>query len=134
MATYTKMQKIKISSINHKKIMTKQEAHKQKRKQLQEISRLAKIRMQIDLEGQSVNEILINHFYTDNENYIFNTFHDWIKKGFKIDKGSEAFLIWGKPKNKIDKSQPAPEPNADDNEREFYPMCYLFSNAQVTKR
>ena len=114
--------------------MTKKEIHTQKRKQLQALSQIAKVRMHTDLEGCSVNEILVQHFYTDKQNYIFHTFHDWIKKDYKINKGAEAFLIWGKPKNKLENKEIKTENTTEETEREFYPMCYLFSNAQVTKK
>ena len=114
--------------------MTKKEIHTQKRKHLQALSQIAKIRMQTDLEGCSINEILVQHFYTDEQNYIFHTFHDWIKKDYKINKGAEAFLIWGKPKNKLENTEIKPENSTEETEKEFYPMCYLFSNAQVTKK
>jgi len=105
-----------------------------KRNQLRELSKLAKIRMQLDCEGMSVNEILIQEFYTNEEHQIFKTFHDWKKEDFFVKKGETAFLIWGKPKayNKSEPTQKKEEPNED--ETEFFPICFLFSNAQVKQK
>lgn len=106
----------------------KQAQHKEKRKALRELSNLAKIRMKADLEGYTVNEILVNEFYKNEENKVFKTLHDWSKDGFQVLKGSKAFLVWGKPKQKTK------ETDQDEDEEEFFPLCYLFSNAQVKKK
>lgn len=101
-----------------------------KRDKLRELSKLAKNKMQLDCEGMSVNEILIQEFYTNEEHQIFKTFHDWKKEDFFVKKGETAFLIWGKPKALNKKEQT--EPNED--ETEFFPICFLFSNAQVKQK
>jgi hypothetical protein len=107
-----------------------QEKHREKRQALKELSKIAKIRMSMDCEGSTVNEILINEFYTDESNQDFKTLNQWSKEGYKVKKGSKAFLVWGRPKAKQTE-----EPKAEDEEEdEFFPLCYLFSNAQVEKR
>ena len=108
----------------------KKEQAKAKRKALREISKIAKLRMQADCEGMSVNEILIEEFYTDENNQVFKTFHDWKKEGFNVNKGENAFLVWGKPRA-INQEQTQNQEKEDEDE--FFPICYLFSNAQVTK-
>lgn len=80
----------------------------------------------------SVNEALIECFYTDAENKVFHTFNDWIEKGFKIKKGSRAFAIWGSPRP-LKKVEP-PVNQQEEREEDFFPVCYLFSNAQVEER
>ncbi len=105
--------------------MNKKSTHKEKREILKELSKIAKIRMSMDCEGMKVNEILINEFYTDEDNYEFKTFHDWLKEGKKVRKGEKAFLIWGKPRTK------EKETKTEEEKEEFYPICYLFSNNQV---
>jgi hypothetical protein len=109
----------------------KKEQAKAKRKALRELSKIAKMRMQADCEGMSVNEILIQEFYTDDENYIFKTFHDWRKEKKKVKKGATAFLIWGKPKDKSKKEETPKTETSEDEKDDFFPLCYLFSNAQV---
>ena len=108
------------------------ETKQDKRKALRELSNIAKMRMQMDCEGMTVNEILIEHFYTSEEHTEFKTLHDWNKEGYKVNKGAKAFLIWGKPRA-TNKEQPQNQEN-EEEESEFYPLCYLFSNAQVTKK
>lgn len=79
------------------------------------------------LTGQTVNELLIES-YTDEENTEFALFWDWKKKGYKVKKGSKAFLVWGR-KRKIENKDAA----EDEKETKFFPVAYLFSNAQVEK-
>jgi len=100
-----------------------------KRSALIELSKFAKARQMADLEGMSINEILVEEFYTDAENFEFNTFKQWKQKGMNIKKGATAFLVWGsKRKNK----EASPEPQTDEEKSfEFFPVCYLFSNNQV---
>ena len=100
-----------------------------KRSALIELSKFAKARQMADLEGMSINEILVEEFYTDDENFEFNTFQQWKKQGMNIKKGATAFLVWGKKrKNKEVTPEPA---NEEEKAFEFFPVCYLFSNNQV---
>jgi len=112
----------------------KQEKHKARRKELRELSKIAKMRMSADCEGMTVNEILIQEFYTDNTNKEFKTLMQWSKDGFKVNKGSQSFLVWGKPKQSTKSEENTKNKQEEEEENEFYPICYLFSNAQVTKR
>lgn len=107
-----------------------QEKHKERRKALRELSKIAKMRIQADCEGMTVNEVLVNEFYTNEQNQEFKTLHQWNAEGFKVIKGSQSFLVWGRPKAK----QTEEPTNPDEEEDDFYPLCYLFSNAQVQKR
>lgn len=85
----------------------------------------------IESEGleMTINEYVLNHFYKDAENQEFNTLWQWKDKGFKVVKGALAFAVWGKPKALQKEAEAGAEP--DEGETEFYPLCYLFSNAQV---
>ena len=98
-----------------------------------QISKIAKERQETDLEGMSINEILVHEFYTDSENTEFNTFHQWKIKGMNIIKGSKAFLVWGKKRDaKEQQEQPKQEQQQDEESNyKFFPVCYLFSNKQV---
>lgn len=77
----------------------------------------------------TVNEGLIE-IYKENNPEIkeFNTFWQWKDKGFTILKGSKAFLVWGQPV-----SRPQENEGSDEDEFNFFPLCYLFSNLQVNK-
>lgn len=112
----------------------KQQEHREKREALRELSKIAKIRMSHDCEGMTVNEILIQEFYTDEENEEFKTLHQWSKDGYQVKKGSKSFLVWGKPRKTEKATDPKSSQNPEEDESEFYPLCYLFSNAQVKKR
>jgi hypothetical protein len=112
--------------------MTKNiELYREKRKELQELSKIAKMRIKADCEGMSVNEVLISEFYSDEENQEFKTLHDWNKSGFRVVKGSTAFIIWGKPKPLKKEEEANQSQNQEEEKDDFFPLCYLFSNAQV---
>ena len=109
--------------------------NKDKRQELRELSLIAKGFQNSSCQEMTINEILINEFYTDAKNTEFKTLFDWSKIGFKVKKGSKAFLIWGKPRAIKDKNhEPTKQKNEEEDETEFYPLCYLFSNAQVIKK
>lgn len=73
---------------------------------------------------ETVNQAIVDS-YTNSENSIFKTFHQWKKDGKKIIKGSKAFCVWGKPREKEQ------EDETETDEFRFWPVAYLFSNAQV---
>jgi len=79
-------------------------------------------------EDTTINKILIKHFYTDLNNSEFNTYKQWKELGYQVKRGEKAFLIWGK--KRTNKKQETKEKDKDD-EYKFYPMAFLFSNAQV---
>ena len=113
----------------------KQSAHKEKRTLLINLSKKAKAIQEIELETEendrNINAILIEDFYTDIQNQIFNTFNEWLNQDYKVKKGEKAFLVWGK-KRKNKQDQESKEPKTEDEKIfSFYPICYLFSNAQV---
>lgn len=80
-------------------------------------------------EVATVNEGLIRMYQEDGEHKEFKTFHQWKDDGKSIKKGSKAFMVWGSPKE-----IPHPDPEAEDDQMEYFPICYLFSNCQVTER
>lgn len=98
------------------------------KKNRQELIDLSKIAKRAVKEGMydSVNEALIS-FYRDNENKEFNTFWEWKDKGYNIKKGSVSFKVWGSPQKG---KRPEPKEGQED-EYDYWPICYLFSNAQV---
>ncbi len=81
-------------------------------------------------EFETINQALTEGYKKDDPTIrTFKTFHEWRKEGWKVVKGSKAFLCWGrKRKVKIDKSE-----NDELKEYAFFPLCYLFSNNQVQK-
>jgi DNA repair protein RadC len=74
-----------------------------------------------------VNAALIA-YYTDEENTTFHTFWDWKKLNQSVKKGAKGYAIWGRP---VDAQKKAQTPTGEEEEYEFFPICYLFSNSQV---
>jgi antirestriction protein ArdC len=87
--------------------------------------------------SRTINFMLLRHVYDTNGATEFNTFNQWKEKGATIKKGAKAFLVWGQPKgtkkSQDDQSQDNQE-NEEEGEEEnsFFPLCYLFSDKQVT--
>ncbi len=79
----------------------------------------------------TINDAIITTIYKDGEHSEFNTFHQWKDKGYKVKKGSTAFAVWGRPKKKQDAEQGKPVNEDEEDKLKFWPMAYLFSNAQV---
>jgi hypothetical protein len=102
----------------------------EKRKQLIALSQL--IRPLVDEgEFETVNQGLLSTYMEENQQANeFNTFNQWKEKGYTINKGSKAFIVWGQPR----KAQQVPEGSNEPEEYKYWPICYLFSNEQVFKK
>lgn len=113
----------------------------EKRAKLRELSAKAKEIKETLIEGanspelalkyssMTLNEIIIKYFYKSKIHKEFNTFKGWLKNGSSVKKGESAFLVWGRPKAVQEKEN---NPNAEnDEETDFYPVSFIFSNAQV---
>lgn len=72
----------------------------ERRKELIEVSKMAKaMRAAEEIDG-TINYVLLNYIYiTENANE-FKTFEEWQKEGFGVRKGAKAFVAWGKPREK----------------------------------
>ncbi len=79
----------------------------------------------------TINDIIIRHSYMDEENYEFKRLSDWNKEGFQVKKGARAFTVWGRKRNGI---KAAEQEGEEDQEYRFFPLAYLFSNAQVEQK
>jgi hypothetical protein len=80
---------------------------------------------------QNLGVILAMGYYTCDSadcHSEFKTFHQWKALGKSILKGSKAFTLWGSPKE-INH----PDPEVEDDEFKYWPLCYLFSDKQVTE-
>jgi hypothetical protein len=101
------------------------------RRKLISLSEAARLVQEAEAPDMSINEILIQEFYSNDEHQEFNTFWEWKKQGYSVMKGEKAFLVWGRKKKANDKEQ-GEEPKPEDKSNySFFPLCYLFSNAQV---
>lgn len=115
---------------------TRKERAQARRNRLSELSEAArKIRKKYGPEDATLNSIIIDQFYTDAENQTFETLKEWNRQGYRVIRGSEAFVIWARPK-KIEDTEQRPansDTEEEQEEKEYFPMAYLFSNAQVRK-
>lgn len=114
----------------------------EKRAQLREISARAKeikeallhnaktTEEALQIEAMCVNDIIINYIYKDDKNKEFHTFKGWLKEGHAVKKGEKAFLVWGRPKAVQDQEK-GKQPDEEGDEDTFFPVSYIFSNAQV---
>lgn len=78
---------------------------------------------------ETINQAIVAECYTSKKHHEFKTFKQWSKEGFSVKKGEKAFLVWGRPKEAQEQEAGKPEPNED--ERTFFPIAFVFSNAQV---
>lgn len=81
---------------------------------------------------ETVNEGLIN-IYTNPIHQYFKSYKQWQAEGLQVKKGEKAFLLWGCPKkiNKKPQEQPQQE---NESKLNFYPIAFVFSNAQVEQK
>ena len=98
-----------------------------KRQKLIALSNAAKLAIEMgQTESSTINAAIMEN-YPDGE---FHTFNGWRKEGYKVKKGSTAFLIWGRKRamSKKDKSD-----DGTETEKKFncFPVCYLFHKSQV---
>lgn len=81
----------------------------------------------------TINDIIIERFYTNGHHNTFKTFKSWKEEGFSVIKGSEAFVIWGK-KRTIEQAKDHREEESEEAKKyKFFPLAYLFSNQQVKR-
>jgi antirestriction protein ArdC len=86
--------------------------------------------------SQTLNYMLMNYIYEKGENTQFFTFHQWKQQGATIRKGEKAFAIWGQPLDKQRRQQAeakGQEPDSEDVDYQYFPICYLFGDKQVIK-
>jgi hypothetical protein len=110
-----------------------QSAYDLRRDELKSLSRIVKMGMKTGaIDAASVNDGLIQLYAVDGHE-VFNTFYQWKAVGKSIIKGSKAFTVWGSPHDVKSHQQPVtPEAEGEEDEFKYWPLCYLFSNLQVT--
>ena len=85
--------------------------------------------------AQPLNYFILNYVYTSDEITDFKKFTEWKNEGATVKKGEKAFPIWGQPvaKQRQDEAEQKGEKYVStDEERQRFPMCYVFSNLQVS--
>jgi len=107
----------------------KRRNYQENRAKLRELSNVVK--QAIDsgsMEVQTINQGLIE-LYKHQGHSEFKTFQQWRDEGKAVKRGSKAFLVWGSPKN-----IQHPDPESEEDEFNYFPICYLFGDGQVTER
>jgi hypothetical protein len=81
----------------------------------------------------NINRLLIS-FYLDSlpRGAELQSFFTWKERGFSIKKGSEGFMVWGRPRVKGDFKKLADDDT--ENKEKYFPISYLFSSEQVEKK
>ena len=87
------------------------------------------------LESLPLNHYILNYVYKEEKITEFKKFNEWKSEGATVKKGVKAYPIWGQPIG-AQKREKAEQEGieyipTDDEERRF-PMCYVFSNLQVS--
>ena len=82
-----------------------------------------------------LNHYILNYVYKTEEITDYKKFPEWKSKGATVLKGSKAFPIWGQPvgaqkQEKAEQKGEQYDPTAEEERR--FPMCYVFSNLQVS--
>lgn len=106
------------------------EARKIREKWAEHYAKLGDINNAMKWEARTLNSIIIEKFYKDDQNSDFRTFNEWKREGFKVKKGSKGFVVWGRPlsEQKAEQGQ-----EASDEESTYFPISHVFSNAQVER-
>ncbi len=82
----------------------------------------------------TINDAIIETLYKDDTHREFKSYRQWKAAGYHINKGEKAYLLWARPKQ-IQK--PTVEETSTDEQLDdmlkYFPIAYLFSNAQVSK-
>jgi hypothetical protein len=85
-----------------------------------------------------INDILEMWYKESSGATDFKTFRQWQQEGYHVERGSKAFVLWGRKR----KSKGAPNVSAaagsdeepQEHEYTFFPIAYVFSNQQVKPR
>lgn len=78
----------------------------------------------------TINDAIVETLYKDESHRIFKSYRQWKKEGQQVRKGEKAFLLWARPKQIQKPMAEAPPENLEEMIK-YFPIAYLFSNAQV---
>jgi hypothetical protein len=96
-----------------------------KREELKKLSQEVKLTMLLNPEIKSINDGL-KKMYAEKGHVVLKNMKQWNIEGFKVKKGEKAILLWAM-KKKVTYLK-------EENNFEFFPICYLFSQKQVYKK
>jgi hypothetical protein len=100
----------------------------EKRAELKELSQPLRMLMK---EGEiaNINEGL-KDIYKNGGHNTLNTLNQWNKQGKQVKKGEKALLLWARPKH-VERIN---EETTEVDDFDYWPICYVFSDAQVKDR
>ena len=78
----------------------------------------------------TINDAIMETLYKNNVHREFKSYRQWRKDGFQVRKGEKAFLLWARPKD-IERTKEEETTTSETEKNKFFPIAYLFSNAQV---
>ncbi|MDL5051508.1 ArdC-like ssDNA-binding domain-containing protein [Oscillatoria amoena NRMC-F 0135] len=78
----------------------------------------------------TINDAIVETLYKDETHREFKSYRQWKKEGKQVRKGEKAFLLWARPKQIQKPIAEAPPENLEEMIK-YFPIAYLFSNAQV---
>ena len=114
---------------------TKQE----KRQALRDLSNSLKATKELDPtfapDAVTVNDLL-TYYYKLKGHSELKTFKEWLNVGYCVRKGETALLLWATPiaRNKKEEKEKSQQTKEEEKGKEdFYPICCVFSNQQVSK-
>lgn len=81
----------------------------------------------------TINDAIMETLYKDDTNKEFKSYRQWKNEGYQVNKGEKAFLLWAKPKQINKPMEESPTDEEWEEMLKFFPIAYLFSNAQVTE-
>lgn len=116
-------------SIQEKRLKLRELSEKAKKIKDQLIEDAKTPQEALNYSALRINDIIIKYFYKSPEHQEFHTFKGWLKEGHAVKKGEKAFLVWGRPKA-VQEQEKNPQAE-NDEESDFFPVSYIFSNAQV---
>jgi hypothetical protein len=88
----------------------------------------------LEAANTTLNYIIVGMYKNETGCKQFKTFHDWKKAGYAVNKGSKAFAVWGTPKRVKETAETEDGEVLEGESWEFWPLCYLFNENQVTKK
>ena len=60
-------------------------------------------------------------------------YDEWTAEGKQVRRGEKALLLWGS-KRQANKQEVTAEDTTENDKYKFFPICYVFSNLQVTDK
>ncbi|MDR0863700.1 MAG: hypothetical protein LBO74_02055 [Candidatus Symbiothrix sp.] len=79
---------------------------------------------------ETINEGL-KALYAERGHLELKTLNQWNKVGKRIKKGETALLLWAQPKKITPNPKNQTNPENQEDEMNFYPICFVFSNKQI---